>query len=425
MPQDRFFLADRIGEGSFGSVSLVYRESDGKSFAAKVFAPDGDDGTIDCAAMRELSALIALQREARSEKRGPHPHVMPVISVTEIEGIDGVCMVMPKFCMDATRALVTQALTKPRALKLARGLMDAVAYLHANHIIHRDIKLDNILLDRHFSPVLADFSLAKVLIQGAAGVDPAVTRSGKRGSFTTMDTVSTTAVGTPTYMAPEVVNGDGRYGLAADIWSSGVCLYEVFKGEQLASTKDKSALREIAEIREKLSTAKAMPRLVRAMLDLEPRERPSAVDALELLCAECGVRCAKPEAHAYFAQLGDFDAEGVLQPLPAANMANKKVRVSASGKGRPVRGGDARAAETAAACRTIDAKHRLTYLMARRVASRTDAAPMHSALMCAKMFELELPDMDTLVDEGHVHDEDVYRADEHTVLAALGWTLYV
>ena len=88
-------------------------------------------------------------------------------------------------------------------------------------------------------------------------------------------------MGTPTYTAPEIVNGES-YGVKADVFSMGVVLYELFNGSGLDAWKNKHALAQLESIREKLSD-KPIPAMLKAMLTFDPNERISAADALRML----------------------------------------------------------------------------------------------------------------------------------------------
>jgi len=87
-------------------------------------------------------------------------------------------------------------------------LVDGIGYLHANNIIHRDIKLENLCLDENGYLKIIDFGMTRIL------------RCGER---------SNTICGTPEYQAPEIVKGE-MYDHAADIWSIGTVTYELMFG---------------------------------------------------------------------------------------------------------------------------------------------------------------------------------------------------
>ncbi|XP_037980021.1 serine/threonine-protein kinase PAK 3-like [Motacilla alba alba] len=93
---------------------------------------------------------------------------------------------------------------------VCRECLQGLAFLHANQVIHRDIKSDNILLGRDGSVKLADFGLCALLSPGQS----------KRRSV----------VGTTCWMAPELVRGE-PYGPKVDTWSLGIVGIEMAKGE--------------------------------------------------------------------------------------------------------------------------------------------------------------------------------------------------
>lgn len=84
-----------------------------------------------------------------------------------------------------------------------------MGYLHARNILHRDIKLDNILLDGKGQVKIADFGVSKQVRQGE---------------------VMREQCGTPAYIAPEIIRDRGYTGFKADLWSAGVVLYALLYG---------------------------------------------------------------------------------------------------------------------------------------------------------------------------------------------------
>ncbi|KAG8466298.1 hypothetical protein KFE25_002054 [Diacronema lutheri] len=467
MSLDRFLPAGTLGEGSYGSVFTVYRESDGACFAAKSFSASDDDETLEAGTLRELSILVALRRERERAGKAPHPNIMPAVAVTEIEGIDGFCMVMPSLPMSLGTAILAKALNRDAKMGVAIGLLRALAFLHANSIIHRDVKPDNVLLTEDLTPILADFSLAKVL-SGAARADArGAARGGKRtrGRRAESDASSaagnTAGMGTPTYMAPEVVRGSS-YTCAADMWSAGVVIYETVSDAFLSATKDKAAFRILDDLRARLSADKPVPALLRKLLIVDADERIGAPAAIaELLVAQRAMpgvagASAAPQIGAvddgderelaldYFATWAAgvlphacprVDALGHAAPAAASSAAPKRRRVDAHSNRSGVRDIDSIVARC---CATLDSQNPLTPLLAVSVARRTGAKPMHAAVLCAKLLEVELNDLEGL--EGCGDDDgdddgarggalgfvlDEYVQAERDIFASLGFSLYV
>ena len=89
-----------------------------------------------------------------------------------------------------------------------RGVLQGLEYLHSRNIVHRDVKLANVLLDDKHRTKLCDFGVA------------ACTEEGERW----------TLCGTPNYVAPEIVNGDASHDTAVDLWSVGCLAHALLAG---------------------------------------------------------------------------------------------------------------------------------------------------------------------------------------------------
>ena len=100
-------------------------------------------------------------------------------------------------------------LTEKNAKYLFKQIMQGIAYMHTIGIVHRDIKLDNILLDGQGNVKIGDFGVSRRVEQ---------------------DELLFEQCGTPAYIAPEIVQEIGYKGLPVDIWSAGVCLYAILYG---------------------------------------------------------------------------------------------------------------------------------------------------------------------------------------------------
>ena len=120
------------------------------------------------------------------------------------------------------------------------------------------------MLTDELHPVLIDFSLGKVLEGPMAMLPPGRTH--------------TAEVGTPTYIAPEVV-AKRPYGTKADAWSVGVVLLEMLRGHTLECEKDSVALKVVAEAKEALPD-KPFANMVRGLLEVDPEARTSCRAAL-------------------------------------------------------------------------------------------------------------------------------------------------
>ena len=278
LPFSTYHRAQALGEGTYGSVVCVYNDA-GEEMALKIFECDEGNETLELGTLRELS-ILRLLRGSNS-----HPNIVEMVDVMEPGGEEGdctngnLCMAMPLFRMGDMRQAIKTEIVSPGAagrkqrVHIAHGLLSAVAFLHDNHIIHRDIKSDNVMIchdkesgdEDNIKPVLIDFSLAKFVDGQNAVLPPGSTHTGE--------------VGTPTYVAPELVKKES-YGLKSDMWSVGVVLLESLIGE-LAAEKDKDAARIIEEKKASLPESPYV-NLIRCLLEPDVDKRLSAREALAL-----------------------------------------------------------------------------------------------------------------------------------------------
>jgi serine/threonine-protein kinase len=150
-----------------------------------------------------------------------------------------------------------------------RELCDALSYVHGNGIVHRDIKLANILLAPERHVVLSDFGISKVSDEKLR-TDIDVSRT-----FVTGDT-SRLVMGTAGYMAPEVLKGREATP-ASDVYSLGVVFFKLLTGvqyEPCLATGEKTALRLLDHF--EYNWKDILP----AMLDIDPAKRPTDLKLL-------------------------------------------------------------------------------------------------------------------------------------------------
>lgn len=282
LPLATYHRAEALGSGTYGSVITVY-DDEGESHALKMFDQEDEDEDvgISLGALREIS-ILRLFRGANA-----HPNIIEIHDVNagfgeeeEGAGTSGVLsMAMPIFPRGSLEDSLSMISSKKQKIELSHGILNAVAYLHHNGIIHRDIKCDNILLqdteNDSLFPVLIDFSLAKI-------VEPNKIIPGKRVASAPIgetETTHTPEIGTPTYRAPEVIDKK-EYSLPSDIWSLGVCCLEILREKCLEVDKDKNATKLVTESLSKLPDA-PFPNLIRGLLETDPDKRLTARQALD------------------------------------------------------------------------------------------------------------------------------------------------
>ena len=212
-------LIEEIARGGMGVVYRALQISLNRPVALKMILA-GQLATPDSVARFRLEAKAAAKLD--------HPHIVPIYEVGEHETQNYFTMKLVEggslaeriedfgFRASDLRSGGRLAL-RERQLRIAAlmtKVADALAYAHAHGVLHRDLKPNNILLDRDGEPLLTDFGLAK-LIAGSSGL-----------------TLSTAVLGSPSYMAPEQAAGNTRdVTTAADVYGIGAVLYELITGQ--------------------------------------------------------------------------------------------------------------------------------------------------------------------------------------------------
>jgi serine/threonine-protein kinase len=157
------------------------------------------------------------KREIALAARLQHPHIVPLLTAGDAEGLP--YFTMPFVSGESLRArLVKQGeLPLSEAVRLLREIASALAYAHDRGIVHRDIKPENVLLSGG-SAMITDFGVAKAL---------SASTNGDAGSMTSIGV----ALGTPAYMSPEQASADPAVDHRADIYAVGVLAYELLTGQ--------------------------------------------------------------------------------------------------------------------------------------------------------------------------------------------------
>jgi serine/threonine-protein kinase len=161
------------------------------------------------------------EREIRFVARLQHPHIVPLLSAGEVDGLP--YYTMPYVDGESLRERLTRdgKLSIASTVRLLRELADALSYAHAQGVVHRDLKPENVLISGGHA-VIVDFGIAKALSR-QSGI---VTRPGTTATGTSVGV----AVGTPAYMAPEQVAADPAVDHRADLYALGLIAYEAVAG---------------------------------------------------------------------------------------------------------------------------------------------------------------------------------------------------
>src|SRR5580765_3692714 len=256
-----FTVGPLLGQGGFAAVFRARDNALNRDVAVKVL--DVDLAPSPTVAERFL-------REAQTVARLEHPHIVPIYKVGRHEEVFYIIM----RCIDGLSLgdLLErhQKLSIGDAARIARQVADALAYAHSHDIVHRDIKPDNVLLDKSGHVLVTDFGIAKAAQAATAA------------QLTTEGMI----IGTPQYMSPEQASGDKVDG-RSDIYSLGIVLYQMlsgeppFDGDSSASILAKQLTQAPAPIRRTRSDVPdELAFVLERMLQKNPARRPQTAKEL-------------------------------------------------------------------------------------------------------------------------------------------------
>src|SRR5690349_11042095 len=279
-------------------VFMAHETALGRTVVVKVLPPELAAGVSTERFKREIALAARLQ----------HPHIVPLISAGEMDGVP--YFTMPFVTGESLRVRLARHGELPisESLRLLREIASALAYAHQNGVVHRDIKPENVLLagggprdnpgsGRLATAMVADFGVAKA-VAAAAGAgdrperDSAPAPSGVEGRDLYHHVTSLgVALGTPAYMSPEQATADPNTDHRADLYAFGVLAYEILTGQTPFGKRSPAELlaahvteppRPIADARPNLPPALAA--LVMRCLQKRPADRPqSAGEILQSL----------------------------------------------------------------------------------------------------------------------------------------------
>ncbi|KAJ7657818.1 CAMK/CAMKL/Kin4 protein kinase [Mycena polygramma] len=198
-----YLLLQTLGEGEFGKVKLGLHCQWGEEVAVKLIRR----GNVDTAVR-----MSKVEREIEVLRTLKHPNIVRLYDVIETDKYIGIIIEYASGGELFDHILAHRYLRERDASKLFSQLISGVWYIHQKKIVHRDLKLENLLLDRHRNVIITDFGFANRFEHRA-------------------DDLMQTSCGSPCYAAPELVISEGLYvGSAVDIWSCGVILYAMLAG---------------------------------------------------------------------------------------------------------------------------------------------------------------------------------------------------
>jgi len=219
-------LVKKLGAGGMG---VVYEATDtrlNRNVAVKVLPTE---------VTQNPDRLARFQQEAQLAAAFNHVNIATVHDVGEEHGVSFIVMEVVRG--DSLRELVRQGpLPVDRALEIASGIAAGLARAHAEGVLHRDLKPDNVMLTDEGQPKILDFGLGKLMqevrlsespeISEAPTATMGVTDTAQASPYVTRDGQ---VVGTLSYMSPEQLQG-GAVDARTDVFSFGVMLYEILTG---------------------------------------------------------------------------------------------------------------------------------------------------------------------------------------------------
>lgn len=191
-------VCEKIGEGAMGTVYRVRHRSLGKMYAMKILKPQNDFSWTE---------RFLLETKVMAQLK--HPNLVQVVDAGK-EG-DNCYYVMEILEGKTLQDLFQEGISWQKGIFYFKKILEALEYVHQSGILHRDLKPDNIFIVEE-EPKITDFGLAKIMDT----------------EFAKKMTQDNELLGTPLYMAPEILVGKvQKYSPQSDLYAVGVCLYQM------------------------------------------------------------------------------------------------------------------------------------------------------------------------------------------------------
>ena len=243
-----------LGKGAFGKVNLSLHVLTGRLVAIKSI---NKTKLINEKQRRKIMLETTIMKTLSKSN-----NVVKIFETYETK--KHYCIVMEYICAGDLLSYIKKRgkLAEDVAKFIFKQIVLSLQYIHSHNIVHRDIKLDNILIDLDNNIKICDFGVSKIIKKGESMLEQC---------------------GTPAYIAPEILLNQGYEGFGVDIWSAGVVLYAMlggtvpFKGNNINELHDliiKGEFKPLKDISPEAS------HLIKNILEVDPKKRISTKDIL-------------------------------------------------------------------------------------------------------------------------------------------------
>jgi len=250
---NEFEILEELGKGGYSIVYLVEHKKTKRRYALKSAMKFKNEKNRSQRTYMEIDVLRKLKHSNIIQIKGWFEDDQTIYLV--LEYIPG---------KDCSKFFKIQLPTKDQTVHIIRQLVEAIMFIHNKGIIHRDIKLENILIDDKFNIKLTDFGLCAI----------------KENEYDMLQD----SVGTVRYTAPELLKGDG-YNESIDIWAIGIILFMLLTGIHPFDGKHKESIFNRIKTKNlhfsRYNLRKEEKDLLKLLLEKDPNKRIEIEEILE------------------------------------------------------------------------------------------------------------------------------------------------
>lgn len=258
--KDIFLRKEELGHGGFAVVYRVTHQTTGKDYAMKVLSKEKYEGPKGKKSLEKLKNEILIQKSLN------HPNIVrSYYAFTDAFNYYIVLEYCPgKTVRDLLKNSENGYLSEPETRKILRDVIRGLVYLHDNHIIHRDLKLENYMIGSDGKVKIADFGLSVILKN----------EDDKRYSI----------CGTPNYLSPELLQRVNKgHSYEVDIWTIGVSAFAMLTGHPpFEGGRKKITYENIKNcdyhFPPSIPISPLAKDFIRTILKINPEKRPTAID---------------------------------------------------------------------------------------------------------------------------------------------------